>query len=993
MSLETPFSEDLKLVRGKLAGLILRLLGYQCRSVSLSRNSLTFAGKSLRDVPLTDIASPAKISSTFGFSTFALPLNSNEEIKVAGLKPDEVTKMVSAVNSAWRREFGLHVHRVEDELQVLTDVVARLKQPRRYPSACLLNPFFDSANSAVKNLPKEMPQGVLSATHQNLVETVIGFQKSPDHIRKNAIQAFIDTELAEMKEFFDTIESNPLTPEQRLAVVTDEDATLVLAGAGSGKTSVIVAKAAYLLQRGIRQPQEILLMAFGKAAAAEMVSRIQERTGATVDAMTFHALGYEIIRSVENGAPALAPHASDEAQFRTLLRDILINDIATRPVLALLLLKWFSEFETPYKNEWDFKSKHEYFQHVESRELRTLQGEVVKSFEELEIANWLYVNGVAYEYEPVYEHELPENIRKAYQPDFRLTESGIYIEHFGVRKLQGADGEIILTTAPYIDRKAYLEGMEWKRKVHEDHGTTLIETYSYERVEGRLTEALQTKLEPHVKFEPISTERVLEHLSGMGQIDAFTQTLGTFLRHFKSTGTTVEQCRKRAWKSKDKVRSLAFLEIFEPLFDRYQERLGKQIDFEDMIVRATEHVKTGRYKSPYRHLLVDEFQDISEGRAQLLKALKQQHVDARVFAVGDDWQSIYRFTGSDIHLMRNFGSEFGGEFADANSIHSIIDLGRTFRSVDKIALAARTFVLKNPSQITKQVLPAGTADSPAVSVAYYSRGEDEAALRSALDAIQSSSCGGKSSVLLLGRYNFIRPENFSQLGRSYPSLSLRFMTVHSSKGLEADHVVILRTSSGRMGFPSEIVDDPILDLVLPEPEEFAHAEERRLFYVALTRARKAVTVLADRERPSVFASELVERPEYGVIELEGAGIAERRCGSCGGRLLAKKSKTGQTYFACEHRKLCGETTSPCIACGKDLPVPSKTDPSKFVCSCGTEYSACPECSDGWFVERRGRYGKFLGCVNYPKCDGKMSTRCPPRSVHSKVRNRSVSCRR
>ena len=119
-----------------------------------------------------------------------------------------------------------------------------------------------------------------------------------------------------MLEFFDTIESNPLTPEQRLAVVTDEDATLVLAGAGSGKTSVIVAKAAYLIQRGIRQPNEILLMAFGKDAASEMATRIEERSGAAVDALTFHALGYEIIRQVENGAPALAPHASDDRQFR-----------------------------------------------------------------------------------------------------------------------------------------------------------------------------------------------------------------------------------------------------------------------------------------------------------------------------------------------------------------------------------------------------------------------------------------------------------------------------------------------------------------------------------------------------------------------------------------------------------------------------------------------------------------------------------------------------
>lgn len=118
------------------------------------------------------------------------------------------------------------------------------------------------------------------------------------------------------------------SPEQRLAVVADEDVTLVLAGAGSGKTSVIVAKAAYLIPRSIRQPDEILLMAFGNGAAAEMAEMIEERSGATVDALTFHAPGYGIIRDVVGGTPALAAHASDDAEFQVLLCDILFNDLA-----------------------------------------------------------------------------------------------------------------------------------------------------------------------------------------------------------------------------------------------------------------------------------------------------------------------------------------------------------------------------------------------------------------------------------------------------------------------------------------------------------------------------------------------------------------------------------------------------------------------------------------------------------------------------------------
>ncbi len=965
--------------RGALAGVLLGFLGKRFRGIRLTDAAIVLLARRPKEVPFSEMAGPAQVERAFWFGAISLPLVDGSELKVTGLKQTEAVSFVEATNEVWRRSIAELFDAADEELHALAEVVERLEQPRRYPSACLLEPFVKRANALVARLPKTDPEDFISVARLQMLNAVLSFQKAPEKARNIAIKTFIDAELAEMKDFFDTIESNPLTLEQRLSVLTDEDATLVLAGAGSGKTSVIVAKAAYLIQRAVRQPDEILLMAFGKDAAEEMATRIEERCGSPVDARTFHALGYGIIREVEGQAPALAPHASDDAQFRALLCDILINDVATQEGLGALLLRWFSEFYWPYKSEWDFKTKDEYYQYVEAHELRTLQGEVVRSFEEWEIANWLCLNGIAYEYEPVYEHDLPENDRRAYTPDFRLTESGVYIEHFGVRKAHGPDGAIRLTTAPYVDRESYLEGMAWKRKVHKDNGTTLIETYSYERVEGRLTEALQEKLAPYATPNAIPSEQIFDTLSEMGQVDAFTQTLGTFLRHFKSAGLTVERCRQRAEESEDAPRSLAFLKIFGPVMEAYQRRLGDRIDFEDMIVRATNHVQAGRYRSSYRHLLVDEFQDISAGRAQLLLALKAQQADARIFSVGDDWQSIYRFTGSDIHLMRDFGREFGGNFAGSSGVHSTVDLGRTFRSVDKIALPARSFVLKNPSQIKKQVVSAGTTDAPAIKVAYYTRGQEGASLRVALDEIQkTATSGGKSSVLLLGRYHFVRPDNLAELGSSYPSLSIRFMTVHASKGLEADHVIILRAASDRMGFPSEIVDDPLLDMVLPEPEHFDHAEERRLFYVALTRARKSVTVSADRERPSVFVRELINNEEYGAVELGESGVAEHRCGACSGRMLAQTSKNGRLRFACEHRFLCGETLRPCNVCNRDLPVKDSSNPEVLVCSCGTRFPACPDCNDGWLVERKGRYGKFLGCVNYPSCRG--SKQLPTRHV-------------
>ncbi|MHB2165642.1 UvrD-helicase domain-containing protein [Alsobacter sp. R-9] len=945
---------------------MLRILGHKPWAAEQTVLGIRFLGGP--EAPFSEWAGPARLAKTFGFSTIIVPLDGGSVARFAGLAKDDAARFVSSANAAFRTHILRQFDAVDEELKSLSDALERLEQPRRYPAACLVAPFLARARAITAAFPRTIPKDMLSEERQRRIGNVQRFLSSPEKCRQAAIERFIGFDLTGMQRFFDTIEKNPLTPEQRLAVVTDEDATLVLAGAGSGKTSVIVAKAGYLVERGIRQPHEVLLLAFGKDAASEMATRIRERTGAAVDAMTFHALGMSIFRAVEGRKPALAHHAADDVKLRMLLREILHDEIAAGTEVGTLILSWFSEFVWPYKSEWDFKTQDGYFQWVETHDLRTLNGDLVRSYEEWLIANWLYRNGIAHEYEPLYEGPLPADARGPYRPDFRLTESGIYIEHFGVRKAIQPDGSVRLTTAPFIDRDRYLADMAWKRELHHANGTNLIETFSYEKVEGTLFEKLAEKLAPYVTRNPVPDDLVFRTLAEMGQVDAFTQTLGTFLKHFKGSGATIARCEERAASTDDVPRSLAFLKIFKAVINAYEARLDGTIDFEDMIIRAAAHVETGRYRSPYRHLLVDEFQDISEGRARLLLALKSQHDDARLFAVGDDWQSIYRFSGADIRLMRSFGAVFGGRFGDQEAVHSVVDLGRTFRSVDKIAGPARHFVLRNPAQIPKTVVPAATTANPAIRVAYVERGQDDDAVRMALEGLSTGTVRG-TSVLLLGRYNHVRPSSLEGLAGQFPRFSIRFMTMHASKGLEADHVVILRAVGGRMGFPSEIVDDPVLDVVLPEPESFEHAEERRLFYVALTRARTSVTILADRERPSTFVRELTGSPDYEVMEVGEAGHAPRRCRACGGRMLQQPATNGRSFFACEHRHLCGHRLKACSACGVGLPERDAANPDRMTCSCGAEFPACPVCADGWLLERKGRHGRFLGCVSYPTCRG------------------------
>ena len=249
------------------------------------------------------------------------------------------------------------------------------------------------ARSKKRCLPNFAPKQLAKYTSSRSGK-IRDFIQNPRPRRDQAIARFEKEELERWQEFFDSFEKNPLTPEQRLSIIADEDATLVLAGAGSGKTSVITAKAAYLVKAGIRKPEEILLLAFARDAAKKMSERIEIRCGQPLEARTFHALAYGIIAAVEGNKPALAAHATDDNAFLALLKDILRVLVASVSDVSKSIFGWFSHARLEEKSEWDFKQKHEFYMFIEKADLRTLQGEQVKSFEELMIANWLYENGI-----------------------------------------------------------------------------------------------------------------------------------------------------------------------------------------------------------------------------------------------------------------------------------------------------------------------------------------------------------------------------------------------------------------------------------------------------------------------------------------------------------------------------------------------------------------------------------------------------------------------
>ena len=948
--------DTFKVNRTGVASLLFAVLRPRdARSVAVNDNlvRVTFAFRS-RDISIGDLID-VSVKNQLRWASVSLR-HAGGEVTVSGLDQDDAQALGDSLENARTRWWRRTLEPQTGMLRSVHECLAQLADPPNYVRIADIRDLTRDAKSTAAGLVGQWPSSLANTPEIRMLKDILDFLEAPDRAREKANKARIANELSRSRTLFDTIEAMPLTEEQRHAVVLDDHRNLVVAAAGSGKTSVIVAKAGWLIKRGYRRPSELLLLAFARDARQEMRQRIRNRLGPAaargVTVRTFHSLGLSIIGQAEGRRPALAPSAESAQALFELLKGI-VADLLADGGLSGTLLEWFRDQFAPYKSEHEFRNWGEYWNYIRRHDIRSLKGEKVKSYEECEIANYLYLNGIAYEYEAAYEHDTATPDKRQYQPDFHLPDHGIYIEHFGL----DAEGK----TAPFVDNDKYRREMEWKRRVHEEHGTALIETFSHEHSDGNLLRNLAKKLGAHdVVLAPIPRDDLFGVLEQQGRIDPFTRLLVTFLQHFKGSRRSFAEIARRASSLAGRKRAEAFLAVFRPVFERYQESLARAgtIDFHDMINRATDLVESGRYRSPFGYIMVDEFQDISPARARLLKALLDSAPNAQLFAVGDDWQAIYRFGGSDIAVMREFETWFGD--------YMRIDLETMFRTDDRIAKVATDFVLCNPAQIRKTVRPMRKSDRPAVHLGLPER-KGISLLMEALDKIAEDAGrhDGTSSVLLLGRYRHLRPRNMGRLAQRYPGLRFTYRTVHRSKGLEADYAVVLGLCSGKHGFPSEITDDPLLDLVLAAPEAHPNAEERRLLYVAITRARRQVYLLAEGGPPSSFARELL----HGRYDLKVFGRlpqADAPCPQCKeGRLERRENpRSGSTFFGCSNWPYCSLTRPPCPNCGIGL-TERKGDHHRCR-DCGELLEPCPDC-DGWMETRMGQYGRFLGCSNWPDC--------------------------
>ena len=806
---------------------------------------------------------------------------------------------------------------------------------------------------------------------------------------------FVESSMVKQKKYLDEILFNidkniVLDEDQRKVVLTDEDYCLIIAGAGAGKTTTVAAKVKYLVDKKDIKPEEILIISFTNKAVGELKDKINKALNIPCPITTFHSAGNAILRKKNDEKLNIV----EDGFLYNTIRDYLLVKIKDKKMADNLVLFFGSYFDTQYEGT----DKREFLNNIIKSDFSTLKGnlneysytytekntkrkvtlnnEVVKSSQEVQIANFLYLNGIEYEYEPSYPYYIFMS-KKRYSPDFVIRQNGkeIYLEHFGLSE----DGKNDRYNEEEIAK--YKKAINDKIQIHQKHGTKLIYTYSKYNDGRSLIDHLTELLgESGIVSNPRSSEEVLKKLSLIQEnkyIAKIVYLICDFIKNFKTNGYTEDKFYEfiRIVKSE---RTKLFLAICRECYLEYQRTLSRNnaVDFQDMIndaARALREVAVLKENLHFKYIIIDEYQDISRQRFDMAKELSNV-TDAKIIAVGDDWQSIFAFSGSDVTLFTKFCEKMGyGEE---------LKITRTYRNAQEVIDIAGGFIQKNDVQIKKSLISPKHIEDPVIVVSYddtpkkwNERATEGGPLHKMARALEYSigeivaKHGNKTSILLIGRYNY-DGETLSRTGafeynvngskvysKKYPQVDITFLTAHSSKGLGYDNVIIINAKDAVYGFPSKIEDDPVMKLVIKQSDEMDYAEERRLFYVALTRTKNRVFIIAPEKHPSEFVLEL--KAEYKNIVLKGEFnpephglLTNKVCPICGYPLQRRHRKDcAMNLWVCTNEpEVCGFVSNNLVG--------------------GKMYiQKCTECVDGYLIVKTKDGHPFLGCTNYTH-DGK-----------------------
>ena len=716
--------------------------------------------------------------------------------------------------------------------------------------------FFHKVNSLQRSL---------EAFHIKPSETISKFTHDFGNIHsivkrhnEQVIQDTLDTH----KVFFDHCLKYPLDTQQRRSIVSEEDNCLVVSSAGSGKTSSIVGKGRFLVDIKHINPQKILLISYTNKAAAELTERMDIEG---LRGYTFHKLAIDIIGKATGQKPSICDNT--DALFVKIYHKLLEDKWFKKGII-----EYFVDYQVQ-EEDWEHHKNERRQKLSELKEARLkaqfpdMDGKTiyVRSEQEQKICFVLSSLGVKFRYEEPYEHPLADEMHSQYRPDFSIyfEQDGktrrIYLEHFGV------DEHGLVPTWLAKDKgityeeanQKYNDGITWKKAAHEKFGTILLTTSSADFHYSDIRHTLKASLEKigvpvQEKTDAELYDMVLPPNSK--QEKAFIRLVVTFVTLIKSSCKSIKEVLKQAKNVGDERSTFIIKRIFQPVYERYIEELknSNQIDFTDAILQATEICRS-THPVKYEYIIVDEFQDISVDRYNFLKVLREGNPPAKLYCVGDDWQSIYRFSGSDMALFNQFSDYFGS--TEINRIET------TYRFGEPLVSLSSQFIQRNKTQLKKDIHPFNPQIKTELQFCAYERRDYCNAIGQLVASIPADK-----SIFLLGRYSFddyylsFLYKSVKEGNRFYYFIrgrKIEFLTVHKSKGLEADYVIILQCNKDTYGFPSMVSDDPVLDYVLTKSDQYPYGEERRLFYVAITRAKIKTYILYDKRFPSVFVDEFL----------------------------------------------------------------------------------------------------------------------------------------
>lgn len=752
-----------------------------------------------------------------------------------------------------------------------------LTHPAHYFANSEMENWLESNSGMKEKIDIVFPKYVMFVKDEDCIRLADTIQNI-ESLRIQHNKKFVSDELEANKLYFDHVLGKyPLDPQQRDSIVKLEDNCLVIASAGSGKTSTIVSKAKYLVEKQHILPSKILLLTYTKKAANELLERMNIEG---INSGTFHSLAYRIIAETTGMAPSIC----DADVPLNVFHKLVVENAAFLHAIDNYIIN----LQSMMKMEHDYVDSFAYFEDRKKYGIQALfpdvDGKIIftRSEEEKRLCSILTRWGVPFRYECDYPFNTRTPERRQYKPDFTIyfkDEQGlwqrIFLEHFAVdgrNQVPRWFGEGTRGGWKAANQK-YHDGIKWKRDTHRQYHTTLIETTSANFHNGTVEAVLREQL---TKYGVPIKERTDKELFDMlvsrnRQLEktVFTLLL-SFITLMKANEKTIDGLLAETQHEDGHLATLLeqrnryiLTEIVKPFYESYEAELAKnyEIDFTDAIIQATQICREGLWKQ-YDYILVDEFQDISVDRYKLLQALRSDKPKTKLFCVGDDWQSIFRFAGSDMALFYDFEKYFG--------YTELCKIEKTYRFHQPLIYNSSEFVMKNPEQKKKNICtPEGDLKH---TYLYFMKceSEDDGVIKKVEEIV--TSLPADEDILLMGRYNYDAmslgfkgkiDNKDNRIKVKIAGRELFFLSVHSAKGLEADHVILINCNQGAYGFPSLIEDDPILDFVLSRGESYPFAEERRLFYVAMTRAKKRMYILYDKKRPSPFISEFMLRLEVG----------------------------------------------------------------------------------------------------------------------------------